>query len=482
MKIWDRIRNTARPGDTALINEKDGSRITYEQLNEYVQSVAGLVGEEPGTVIATVFNISVESLILLLGLSLGGATVMPLNPESTEAEFTYFFSRNVSRVYIPESTNRDSPVVRAAEKSGLGIQIFTLPSLTSRSPPRRHPSSGSDVAIILFTSGTTANPKAVPLTHNNILSSLDNILQVLPLSREDTTMCVMPLFHVHGIVACVLTALCSGGTCVIPTNGKFSASKFFQSLENFECTWFTAVPTIHQILLQRSDDYNGKLRFIRSSSSKLFPSILAQMERKYKVPVIECYGMTETSYQICSNPCDWSLRVPGSVGVPHGSVRIKIENGIICVSGPTVTGGYLGNTEANDSSFFKCNEGIKWFKTGDVGFIDPQTGFLAITGRAKEQINRGGEKISPNEIDVILKSFPFVSEAVAFGFPDPLYGECVAVAIAPARAEQHKDELIRALTESLAKFKHPTRWFFLESIPKTATGKVRRTELPELLG
>ena len=278
---------------------------------------------------------------------------------------------------------------------------------------------------------------------------------------------------------------------VIPRAGKFSATHFLTIVNRYSCTWFTAVPTILQILVLRSASVvQSHLRFIRSSSSKLAPTVLNQLEALFQVPVIEAYAMTETSYQICSNPCDWSRRKPGTVGLPFGSVQIRIVNeegalvepenvGEVCVCGPTVTAGYLNNTTANSLNFYTTAEGQRWFRTGDTGYIDP-SGYLTITGRLKEQINRGGEKISPIEIDLVLKQSQIVVEAVTFGIPDPLYGEAVAVAVVPRSAEEHKDELLELLSRSIAKFKLPTQWFFVDALPKTATGKVQRSEVARM--
>ena len=485
--VWERV-SEAKPR-MILEDIPNGTRAYgLEEIESMVNALAAKLVK--GQIVATAFPISLEVIVVMMAVWKAGAVVMPLNPALTLSEISYFLAQNVDLVLVDNPEER-AVVVDAART--LGIPVSTLDASETQSVDGLRSSINSEidysldgktrdgeVGLILFTSGTTGLPKAVPLTQANLLASVDNILATLPLTSEDRTICVMPLFHIHGIVACVLTTLCSGGTLVIPSCGKFSASRFFSAIQETGCTWFTAVPTIHQILLLQPTQmaFPGKLRFIRSSSSKLDPIVLSKMESRYRCPVIEAYAMTETAYQITSNLCDWARRRPGTVGIAIGSVEIKIlasEEGEIYVSGPNVTSGYLNNSDSNENSFVVI-EDKRFFRTGDCGSLDPM-GFLTITGRIKEQINCGGEKISPVEIDGVMKEFDGIKEAVSFGVPDELYGESVAVAVVPASASELKPELIDFAANKLAKHKIPSKWFFVDDLPRTATGKVQRTSL-----
>src|SRR4029077_14283473 len=294
-----------------------------------------------------------------------------------------------------------------------------------------------DVALILHTSGSTGRPKRVPLSHANLAISDGNVARSYQLSSSDVSLCVMPLFHVHGLVASTLATLSTGGTVVVPT--KFSPLSFWQTAKEHGATWYSAVPTIHQLLLARVKKDAPKpagaetLRFIRSCSASLPPQVMHDLEAAFGAPVLEAYGMTEAAHQMASNPLPPAARLAGSVG-PGTDVRISImdergthlptgERGEVVIQGPNVVSGYDNNPEANATSF---TDG--WFRTGDQGFLDAN-GYLTLTGRLKEMINRGGEKISPREIDEVLLAHPAVAEAVCFGTPHRTWGEEVAAAV-----------------------------------------------------
>ena len=486
----ERWKSESRP---ALILERiprDPVILTYAQLCREVSTLIPLF--KPNTRVAVSLPICIESVLLLFAITQAGACCVPLNPDHSQSEFECFLSHKIDlficrqpdaiaarELSIPVSTVYLTETGTVVFDQNIHIDKTILPEV-----------SPQDMALILFTSGTTSAPKAVGLTHKNLLSSVENIFKSITVTHTDVTMNVMPLFHIHGIVASVLTALFAGGTVVFPDSGKFSARRFWTAIKEFKCTWFTAVPTIHKILLATPMVNSvDSLRFIRSSSSRLDPSVLARMEERYNVPVIEAYAMTETAYQITSNPCDRVRRKPGSVGFPHGSVSLKIfdsetgreisqvdRTGEVCVQGPNVMSGYLDNTAANRMSFLPNN----FFRTGDVGFLDAD-GYLTITGRLKEQINRGGEKISPLEIEEVAKLIPNVEEAVSFGIPDEKYGEVVALALVPKpRCELDMDAVQVFLKSRLATFKVPSRIFVAESLPKTGAGKVKRSCLANL--
>ncbi|MEO8679833.1 MAG: AMP-binding protein, partial [Vicinamibacterales bacterium] len=284
------------------------------------------------------------------------------------------------------------------------------------------------------------------------------------------------------LVASTLATLATGGTIVVP--GKFNVMSFWPTAETYGATWYSAVPTIHQLLLARVKPGQpkpagaGKLRFIRSCSASLPPQVMHDLEAAFGAPVLEAYGMTEAAHQMASNPLpDNGPRLPGSVG--RGTdVKISImddkgthlapnERGEVCIQGPNVITGYENNPEANATSFFG-----EWFRTGDQGFLD-QDGYLTLVGRLKELINRGGEKISPREIDEVLLGHPAIAEAVCFGVPHKMWGEEVEAAVV-VKEKVTEAELVAYCKERLSDFKRPKAIHITETIPRTATGKIQR--------
>ncbi len=345
--------------------------------------------------------------------------------------------------------------------------------------------------MVLHTSGTTSRPKLVPLTQKNLCQSAEHIRAALDLTTRDRCLNVMPLFHIHGLVAAVLASLAAGGT-VICTPG-FYASQFFDWMEECRPTWYTGVPTMHQSILaqapaRREVIQRHPLRFIRSSSSALPPQIMNQLEETFGAPVIEAYGMTEAAHQVASNPLPPRARKPGSVGIAAGPEIAVMDaagdlvyrpgvQGEVVIRGPNVTPGYDHNPEANRAAF---TDG--WFRTGDQGSLDGD-GYLRLTGRIKEVINRGGEKISPREVDEVLMDHPAVAQVVTFAIPDGRLGEEIgaAVVLHPGAAMTER-ELRDFAAERLADFKVPRTVVFLAEIPKGATGKLQRIGLAERLG
>ncbi|MFZ5831648.1 MAG: AMP-binding protein [Planctomycetota bacterium] len=349
-------------------------------------------------------------------------------------------------------------------------------------------SAGGDVALILHTSGTTARPKMVPLSHRNLCASAAAVAATLQLTAADKCLNVMPLFHIHGLVGVLLSSMYAGGS-VLCTR-RFDPDQFPRWLTEHRPTWYSAVPTIHQAVLAIARQSNSCaahcLRLIRSSSSALPPPVMAQLEATFGVPVIESYGMTEAAHQMASNPLPPAARKPGSVGLPAGpEVSIMDDegrllpagtSGEIVIRGPNVTAGYVGNPEANRAAF---QDG--WFRTGDLGLFD-ENGYLFLSGRKKEMINRGGEKIAPREIDEALLQHDSVDQAIAFAVPHPTLGEDVAAAVV-LRADQPttERELRRHAFQRLAPFKVPSRIVIVDAIPKGSTGKPQRIGLHKLL-
>jgi len=352
------------------------------------------------------------------------------------------------------------------------------------------PAEPDDVSMVLHTSGTTSRPKIVPLSQRNLAASAQNIRDTLRFTAADCGLNIMPLFHIHGLIAGVLAPLAAGSQ-VFCTPG-FNALKFFAWMDEAKPTWYTAVPTMHQAIIARAPKNldviaRHPLRFMRSSSSSMPPQVIAELEAIFKAPLVEAYGMTEATHQMCSNPLPPQVRKPGSVGLAAGpEVAIMGEDGSllprgaigeIVIRGPNVTAGYENNAKANAEAFTNG-----WFRTGDQGQMDAE-GYVSLTGRLKEIINRGGEKVSPREVDEILMDHPAVAQVVCFGMPHPKLGEEVAAAVVLREGQTSTERELQAFVSSrAAEFKVPKRILIMDEIPKGATGKLQRIGLAQKLG
>ena len=427
-------------------------------------------------------------------------TTAPLNPNYREDEFSFYLDDLKAKALVVND-GYDGPAAAAAERLGIKIirliesdqvaGLFSLVGDGDKDFIEDEEVCENDVALILHTSGTTSRPKIVPLLQSNIAASASNIAQSLSLSSADRCLNVMPLFHIHGLIAAVSASLSVGAS--IWCSSGFNALSFFSNLDEAKPTWYTAVPTMHQAILARSGRNseiikNNPLRFLRSSSASLPAQVMRDLEESFSAPVIEAYGMTEATHQMCCNPLD--KQKPSSVGKPAGpSVRIAHEaddvlidgTGEVVISGNNVTPGYENNIDANEKSFFEIN-GNRWFRTGDQGAFD-EDGFLYLTGRLKEIINRGGEKISPLEVDSILLDHPEINQVVTFALPHPKLGEEVAAAVVLATNSKCDDKDIKSFAkERMADFKVPRHVVILDEIPKGATGKMQRIGMAEKLG
>ena len=429
-----------------------------------------------------------------------GMTTAPLNPKYREEEFKFYLSDLKAKALIVEQGS-ESPAVIAAKNLGIPIinivvpenspaGYFMIDSEKIGSPNSPGTVSENEIALILHTSGTTSRPKIVPLSQKNICVSADNISKTLKLTVEDRCLNIMPLFHIHGLIAAVLASLRAGAS--IYCSPGFNALKFFTWHDDSLPTWFTAVPTMHQAILTRAERNkssieHSKLRFIRSSSASLPPQIMAALEATWSSPVIEAYGMTEAAHQMASNPLPPAEQKPGSVGLAagpdvaimgkDGEILEADDLGEIVIRGANVTSGYENNPSANSEAFTNG-----WFRTGDQGIIDDE-GYLRLTGRLKEIINRGGEKISPREVDEVILNHPAVEQVVTFAVPHDKLGENVAAAIVLKDGIECDEKSIREFAAlSLADFKVPRSIVFLDEIPKGATGKLQRIGLAEKLG
>ena len=480
------VLDAGQDDDLALV-VPGGIRLTYRQLREQVWRGAEALasrGVRRGDRVALVYPNSAEAIVVFLAAATAG-TAAPLNPAYKVEEFRFYLEDTSARVLVVppgqaaaarQALPAGGTVVECAfdETGVLGFPDGTAADGTAVEPPGQ-----DDVALVLHTSGTTSRPKMVPLRHRNLAASVANIIPSYQLTAADVALCVMPLFHVHGLVASTLSTFGSGGTVVVPS--RFSPFEFWGLVRDHGVSWYSAVPTIHQMLAGRSGRPRPEgvhtLRFARSCSSALSPELMARLEELLGVPVLEAYGMTEASHQMASNPLPPAARRPGSVGPgtgvsiaildEHGGLQPAGTAGEVAVRGPNVMDGYEANAAANAEAF---SDG--WFRTGDEGTLDAE-GYLTLRGRIKELINRGGEKIAPREIDEVLLRHPAVAEAVTFGVPHPSWGEEVAAAVVVS-AEVGQRELTDFCREHLADFKVPRQLYFVTEIPRTATGKVQR--------
>jgi len=492
--------------DDIAILGVDRSPLTYQQLRLQVSNTVTAsndLGLARNDRVAIVLPNGPEMATSFVSMACC-TTTAPLNPAYTHDEFD-FYLHDLNAKALVVLRGSDSPAVAAARARGIQIielafdradaaGTFSLHSVDGGSnsgPGAKGLAEAGDVALVLHTSGTTSRPKIVPLLHANVCASAQNIRNTLRLESTDVCLNIMPLFHIHGLVAAVLATL-GAGASVFASPG-FDALRFFSWFEQANPTWYTAVPTMHQAILGRAKRNQGivagaRLRFIRSASSSLPPQVFAALEDTFGVPVLEAYAMTEAAHQMTCNQLPPGLRKPGQVGCSAGpEVAIMHESearilatgevGEIVIRGENVTPGYENNPEANAASFVNG-----WFRTGDQGVMDAD-GFLTITGRLKEIINRGGEKISPREVDEVLMDHPAVQQVVTFAMPHKSLGEEVAAAIVlHENSNVNQSDIQSFAAERLAAFKVPHNIVFVAEIPKGPTGKLQRIGLAKTLG
>ncbi len=498
-------RSRQHPDATALVAPGRPS-LTYAGLEERIRAIvtdlrsAGIGAQDR---VAIIVPNGADLAVTFLAVTTC-AVAAPLNPNYRSEEFDFYIDDVDAKALIIQADFAEQAHKVARTR---GITIFELhrkPNAAAGTFDLKIASAGDiaadplpldflsldDFALILHTSGTTSRPKRVPLKQRNLCGSARNIGMTLALTKADRCLNVMPLFHIHGLVGALLSSITAGAS-VVCTPG-FQAPSFFAYLEEFDPTWYTAVPTMHQAILSRSASHTdtisrSSLRLIRSSSAALAPQVLAELEAIFDVPVVESYGMTEAAHQMASNPLPPRKRKPGSVGMAAGpDVAIMDESGRllssghtgeIVIRGATVIDAYENNPKANTESF---TDG--WFRTGDQGYLDNE-GYLFITGRLKEIINRGGEKISPREIDEVLLGHPDVMQVVTFAVPDSQLGEEIGAAVVLAADASISDRDIQTFAAThLVDFKVPRRIVVLDEIPKGPTGKLQRIGLAEKLG
>jgi acyl-CoA synthetase (AMP-forming)/AMP-acid ligase II len=472
---------------TAIIVPELGIRVTYDSLRQQVLAMADALasaGIRRGDAVAIALPNGLPAIVAFLAASIAG-TAAPLNPAYPYEEFHFFLGDTDARILLcppvgaefvrTAAKDRKIPTFSVEMNDKGNTHIVNAPSGMKASEP-----TADDIALILHTSGSTGRPKRVPLRHFNLAVSSANIANTYALSEEDVSLCIMPLFHIHGLIASTMSTLLSGGSVVVPT--KFNALSFWRTVKEHRVTWYSGVPTMHQLLSARTRHKPVEadtLRFIRSCSAPLSPELIHKIEGVFGVPFVEAYGMTEAAHQMTSNPLPPRHRKAGSVGVGAG-LRISImdkegkhlgtnECGEIAIQGASVFRGYENNPEANAHAFIDG-----WFRTGDQGFLDSDC-YLHLTGRIKDIIIRGGENIAPHEVDEILLRHPAVAAAVTFGCMHPTLGEEVAAAV--VLHEEHgatEFELINHCRKFMAEYKCPAKIYLVNAIPTTATGKIRR--------
>ncbi len=482
--------------NAVALRAPDHEALSYSALARQVQDIS-LALQSAGycstSRIAVVLNNGpVMATVFLATTSF--AVCAPLNPGFSLAECLYYLEDLAADAVIVEEMQ--GAAANAANQLGLPIiearavgskaGAVALQGLPTGNSGALAPRDAQEPALLLHTSGTTSRPKLVPLSQRNLLASAKAVAVTLNLTPSDIALNVMPLFHIHGLVGVLLASLWAGGSVICAPG--FSAQPFVQQLANAGVTWYSAVPTIHQAALQALPERAAApdLRFIRSSSAALPTVVLERLETAFGVPVIEAYGMTEAAHQMACNPLPPALRKAGSVGVAAGPQIRVIDaegntlgpntTGEIAIRGANVTSGYLANDEANREAFVD-----DWFSTGDQGYLD-EDGYLYLTGRLKEIINRAGEKIAPREVDEVLLQHADVLQAVTFARPHPTLGEDVLAAVVLREGSEATEQVLRdhALAH-LAAVKVPSQIVFVGDIPKGPTGKLQRIGLHEAL-
>jgi acyl-CoA synthetase (AMP-forming)/AMP-acid ligase II len=499
---------------------ESGAVLSYAGLQRALDRAAGrlaALGVREGDRVALAAANGPALVVAFLAVVAGDAVAAPLNPALGEAEMTAELTDlGVSRLLHDGVASAAAAAAQMnVPASMIGLADGLLHVDGAAGEPAEAAGSPGALALLLHTSGTTSKPKTVPIRQRNLVASTAAVAGTYGLDGDDVTACVMPLFHVHGLVATVLATLSTGGTVLLP---RFRPTAFWDDVARHQVTWYTAVPTIHARLLGRAEELGGaegpgggpppprgrpgggcpgggggggggrgknSLRFVRSCSAPLPTALWRRYEDTVGVPLVEAYGMTEAAHQMSSNPLPPRERRPGTVGLATGTEVVALDNdwrpvppgeeGEVAVRGPSVVEEYLGNPAATAAAF---RDG--WFRTGDVGRLSAD-GYLSLVGRVKELINRAGEKISPYEVEDVLLTHPAVAEAAAYPVPDERYGEQVGVVIV-LRGEATPRELTAYCADRLAAFKRPVLVTILPEIPKGPTGKIQRRNLAALVG
>ncbi|OBK53202.1 FadD7 family fatty acid--CoA ligase [Mycobacterium sp. 1081908.1] len=502
------VAASRRPDAAALVVGADRTPVSYRDLVRLVDDLAGQLnraGLSPGDRVALRAGSNAEFVVGLLAASRAGLIAVPLDPALPAGEQRARSEAAGARAVLvdgPAPGDDREPDLRrwpiaVTVGSGEGTPTVRLNAATAPGQDVSTPQGLSDDdAMIMFTGGTTGVPKMVPWTHKNIADSVRAVIAGYGLGPQDATVAVMPLYHGHGLIAALLSTLASGGTVALPARGRFSAHTFWDDIDAVGATWYTAVPTIHQILLERNkteqaDNKPAALRFIRSCSAPLTAETAQALEETFSAPVVCAFGMTEATHQVATTGAGQSespSATPGLVGRSTGpEIRIAGPKdgralpagsvGEVWLRGTTVMRGYLGDPAITAANF---TDG--WLRTGDLGSLSA-AGDLTIRGRIKELINRGGEKISPERVEGVLATHPNVLEVAVFGVPDKMYGETVAAVIVPRESPAPTTaELAVFCRERLAVFEVPATFTEAADLPHTAKGSLDRRAVAEKFG
>lgn len=493
----------SQPESPFLLTPESGREMSYAQLKTTCQEIAAYLdalGIQKGEKVAFLLPNGYWSAALLLGVIYSGRIIVPLNAVSGDASLSYVIQHSQSRVILVDHQSKEkfAAVLDDLPDSvkiintdiDKGPEWLVSPGSDSKKPEI----TTDDIAVLMYTSGTTGQPKGVLLSHGNIVAGGRNTAIAHELTSKDRALCVLPLYHINAQMVTVMGPLVTGGSVVLPK--KYGTSGFWTLIADFHCTWFSVVPTIIAYLLEYAEREGfdreamgglPDLKFGRSASAPLAPEMHIEFEKVFGVPIVETMGLTETAAQILSNPMPPGKPKYGSPGKAVGNeAKIIDEQGNECprgvsgelmIRGDNVTLGYYNNPEATADSL----EPDGWLHTGDVALQD-EDDFFFITGRIKELIIKGGENIAPREIDEALYEHPAVLEAAGFGIPDTRYGQEVMACVALKQGAQCKeDELSRLLEKRLGAFKSPKRIYFMDELPKGPSGKIQRLKLPGLI-
>ncbi|PKN65242.1 MAG: long-chain fatty acid--CoA ligase [Deltaproteobacteria bacterium HGW-Deltaproteobacteria-15] len=494
------LRASETPEKIYMIAPEPGLTVTYSQLREESIRLGKHLlkrGLRKGDKVSFMMGNGYQTTKLFLGIMYGGFVVAPLNLQAQQSQVEYVLDHSDTKLVFFTEDQRER-LEKGAGKVGRRIELIKVDNDAVDLFPGDKDLSGltlpevteEDEALLLYTSGTTGQPKGVILSHKNMVAGGQYTAMAHELSPEDRALCSLPLYHINGEVVTAVSPLISGGSVVMPH--KFSTSNFWELISEHGCTWFSVVPTIISYLINSTDlkEKNVRVqqvRFGRSASSALPPELHKAFEEKFGISIVETMGLTETAAPVLSNPIDPAKRKYGSPGQAVGNKAKIVDTqgrevargtqGEIMIQGENVMKGYY---KAPDITAKTLRED-GWLHTGDLGYMD-EDGFVFVTGRLKELIIKGGENIAPREIDEALYRHPAVLEAAAVGIPDKDYGEEIlaCVALKPGYVIEEQDLRTHCL-DHLGKFKTPKIIRFLDELPKGPSGKIQRLKLRDLV-
>lgn len=470
------VRANTNPTGPALADEHNGALSNAEVLARIDVTADRLssAGVRPGDVVAVKLRNRVELVTTVFAAWKLGGAVTPVNPSLTPTEVAFQLTDSAARVLVTDAVDQHYRVT-----------VLTLADLAAAGPPGvvpDDPRRAEDVALLVYTSGTTGRPKGVQLTHANLMAMAKGINEAMDSGPDTHSLLILPLFHVNGIVVSVLAPLLAGGQTTIA--GRFDPQRFFDLVARHRPTFFSAVPTIYSMLVALPAEVapdTSSLRFAACGAAPMPPQLIETFEHRYGVPLIEGYGLSEGTCASTTNPLN-GIRKPGTVGVALPGQQIAILDGRgrpvptgtpgeVAVAGPTVMRGYLNRPQETAETIVDG-----WLRTGDIGFLDAD-GYLTLVDRAKDMIIRGGENIYPKELESVLYTHPGVREAAVVGRPDPVYGQVpVAFVTSRSEADLSADVLAAHLAQSLAKYKRP-ELILVDEIPKNPVGKIDKPAL-----